>query len=47
MDKLGGVFTVRPAQGPHKLRESLPLQIILRDKLKIALNAAEVDTILH
>lgn len=25
MDKLNGVYTVRPAQGPHKLRESLPL----------------------
>jgi len=25
MDKLGGVYTVRPAQGPHKLRESIPL----------------------
>ena len=47
MDKLSGVFTVRPAQGPHKLRESLPLQIVLRDKLKLALNSTEVDHILH
>ena len=47
MDKLGGVYTVRPSQGPHKLRESIPLQIVLRDKLKLALNSTEVDTILH
>ena len=25
MDKLGGVYTVRPATGPHKLRESIPI----------------------
>lgn len=25
MDKMGGVFTVKPDPGPHKLRESIPL----------------------
>lgn len=25
MNKLGGNFAVRPAQGPHKLRESIPI----------------------
>lgn len=47
MDKMGGVFAVRPSQGPHKLRESIPLQVILRDKFKLALNGREADIILH
>ncbi len=47
MDKLTGTYTVRPSQGPHKLKESIPLQIILRDKFKLALNSTEVDIILH
>jgi len=25
VDKMGGVNSVRPAQGPHKLRESIPI----------------------
>jgi len=47
MDKMGGVFTVRPSEGPHKLRESMPLQVILRDKLHFARTGREVDVILH
>ena len=47
MNKLGGNFAVRPAQGPHKLRESIPIQVLLRDKLGLANNSTEVDTILH
>ena len=35
--QLGGVFASRPAQGPHKLRESLPLILSLRNRLKYAL----------
>lgn len=46
LDKLGGVYTVRPAQGPHKLRESIPLEIILKNKLRLAMNGREVDRIL-
>jgi small subunit ribosomal protein S4e len=37
LDKLGGVFAPRPACGPHKLRESLPLILFLRNRLKYAL----------
>lgn len=37
LDKLGGVFAPRPSTGPHKLRESLPLVIFLRNRLKYAL----------
>ncbi|KAF7287036.1 hypothetical protein GWI33_002421 [Rhynchophorus ferrugineus] len=35
LDKLGGVFAPRPSTGPHKLRESLPLVIFLRNRLKL------------
>ena len=45
LDKLGGIFAPRPSAGPHKLRESLPVILILRQKLKYALNAKEVLTI--
>jgi len=46
LDKLGGVFAPRPSTGPHKLRESLPLIIFLRNRLKYALNGDEVKKIL-
>ncbi|XP_053213906.1 40S ribosomal protein S4-like [Panonychus citri] len=45
LDKLGGVFAPRPSTGPHKLRESIPLVIILRNRLKFALTNAEVTKI--
>lgn len=46
LDKLGGVFAPRPSTGPHKLRESIPLIVILRNRLKFALTGAEVTKIL-
>lgn len=45
LDKLGGVFAPRPSTGPHKLRESLPLVIFLRNRLKYALTNSEVTKI--
>jgi small subunit ribosomal protein S4e len=36
LEKLGGLFTTRPSQGPHKLRESLPLSIVLTKRLRYA-----------
>lgn len=30
LDKLGGVFSVKPSSGPHKTSESLPITIFLR-----------------
>jgi small subunit ribosomal protein S4e len=45
LDKLGGVFAPRPSSGPHKLRESFPLAIMLKNRLKYALNGAEVKKI--
>jgi len=47
LSKLTGVFAPRPRCGPHKLRESLPLLIILRNRLKYALNAHEGEMILR
>lgn len=38
LNKMGGIYAPRPAQGPHQLEYSLPLSVILRDKLKYAMN---------
>lgn len=46
LDKLSGTYAPRPSAGPHKLRESLPLVIFLRNRLKYALNGREVKAIL-
>jgi len=45
LNKLGGTWAPRPSTGPHKLRESLPLTLILRNRLKYALTRREVITI--
>jgi small subunit ribosomal protein S4e len=44
--KLGGIWAPRPSAGPHKLRECLPLIIILRNRLKYALTGREAVQIL-
>lgn len=44
--KLGGTFATRPSSGPHKLSESMPLTLFLRNRLRYAVNAKEVGTIL-
>jgi len=41
LDKLGGIWAPRPSPGPHKLRESLPLVLVLRNRLKYALTRRE------
>eukprot|EP01114_Cavostelium_apophysatum_P007889 TRINITY_DN200_c0_g1_i1.p1 TRINITY_DN200_c0_g1~~TRINITY_DN200_c0_g1_i1.p1 ORF type:complete len:271 (+),score=33.19 TRINITY_DN200_c0_g1_i1:75-887(+) len=46
LDKMSGVFAPRPSSGPHRLRECLPLIIILRNRLKYALTRNEVTKIL-
>jgi len=46
LDKMGGVFAPRPSSGPHKLRECLPLILIVRNRLKYALNSRETTMIL-
>jgi small subunit ribosomal protein S4e len=42
LDKLGGTWAPRSSQGPHKLRESLPLTLVLRNRLRYALTRREV-----
>jgi small subunit ribosomal protein S4e len=42
LDKMGGAWAPRPSEGPHKLRECLPIIVILRNRLKYALNRREV-----
>lgn len=46
LDKLGGTWAPRPSQGPHKLRESIPLAVIIQHRLKYALTGREVKSIL-
>jgi len=46
LDKLTGVWAPRPKAGPHKLRECIPLIVLMRNRLKYALNYKEAKTIL-
>lgn len=45
LSKMDGIWAPRPSQGPHKLRESLPLVLILRNRLKYALTGKETKMI--
>ena len=45
LSKVGGIWATKPSQGPHKLRESIPLNILLRNKLKLALSSREAKLI--
>jgi len=47
LNKLGGTYAPRPSPGPHKLRESLPLTVFLRYRLKYALTGREVTLIVN
>jgi len=47
LDKLGGTWAPRPSSGPHKLRECLPLSLVLRNRLKYALTRREVLMIVN
>jgi len=42
LSKMAGIFAPRPSTGPHKLRESIPLTLILRNRLRYALTRREV-----
>ncbi|EGG15366.1 40S ribosomal protein S4 [Cavenderia fasciculata] len=46
LDKLAGKYAPRPRPGPHKLRECLPLIILIRNRLKYALTAQECTMVL-
>jgi len=47
LSKLTGVFAPRPRAGPHKSRECVPLMVILRNRLKYALNGREAQMIVR
>merc|ERR1711920_336958 len=42
---MGGRFAPRPSAGPHKLRECMPLIVLLRERLKYALTYRECKMI--
>jgi small subunit ribosomal protein S4e len=46
LNKMGGIWAPCPKSGPHKKTNSFPLVLILRNKLKYALNTKEVTQIL-
>jgi len=41
LSKMGGTWAPRPSTGPHKLRECLPLSLVLRNRLKYSLTRRE------
>lgn len=45
LSKLGGSYASKPSAGPHKLRECIPLFVLLQNRLRYALNAKDVYTI--
>ena len=45
LSKVGGIWATKPSQGPHKLRECIPLNYLLRNKLRLALNSVEAKLI--
>jgi len=45
LDKLTGCWAPKPTAGPHKLRECLPLIVLLRNRLKYALTYHEAKMI--
>lgn len=45
LDKLRGRWAPRPSAGPHKMRECMPLIVMLRNRLKYALTYREVKMI--
>jgi len=46
LSKMGGCFAPKPSPGPHKGRESMPMALLLRNRLKYALTYKEVMSIL-
>jgi small subunit ribosomal protein S4e len=45
--KLGGVYTPRPRAGPHKLLESIPLNLLVRNRLQYALSGRELRMVFN
>jgi len=45
LGKLRGVYATKPSAGPHKTRECIPLNVLLQQRLKYALNRDEARKI--
>jgi small subunit ribosomal protein S4e len=45
LGKLKGIYGTRPSPGPHKLRECIPLNVLLQQRLKYALSRDEARKI--
>lgn len=45
LGKMDGIWAPRSSSGPHKMRESVPLIVLLRNRLKYALNKTESNAI--
>jgi small subunit ribosomal protein S4e len=41
LSKLGGIYATRSRCGPHRLRQSIPISVVLRHHLKFALTRRE------
>lgn len=41
LGKLKGVYATKPGSGPHKLRQCIPISVLLQQRLKYALNRQE------
>lgn len=41
LNKLGGVYATRAGTGPHKRKESIPLSVLLRNRLRYAITRQE------
>jgi len=46
LDKMTGIFAPKVKPGPHKTKESIPLILLIRNRLKYALTYKEVNMIL-
>ena len=47
LDKLSGKYATRPSTGPHKLRECIPMSVLLKNRLKYALVGKDVYSIVR
>uniref|UniRef100_A0A0D6R4K1 40S ribosomal protein S4 n=1 Tax=Araucaria cunninghamii TaxID=56994 RepID=A0A0D6R4K1_ARACU len=45
LDKLSGTYAPKCSPGPHKTRDSMPIIVFIRNRLKLALNVRETKAI--
>jgi len=47
LGKTGGLYATRPSQGPHKLRECIPVDVVLKHKLGYSNSSRESKIIVN